>query len=137
MICLLYRDILCLALAGKVDPVYTIQACINLRRAKVEEVDNGRGENYKSSCYSHTDHLGGLQCHTAPFSWKLVFECDYQLYEIILTACTAKEEMEWRTRLSLPLKEDPDVPISLTFGTIDMDIRSLGTVFGKPGEHAI
>ncbi|KAH7326485.1 hypothetical protein B0I35DRAFT_136518 [Stachybotrys elegans] len=120
MICLLYRGILCLASAGKVDPVYTIQACINLHRTKVEDIDNGRG----------------LQCHTAPFSWKLVFECNYQLYEIILTACTAKEEMEWRTRLSLPLKDDPEALLSFTFETIDMDIKSLGTVFGKPGTIA-
>lgn len=42
-ICLLYRDVLCLASAGKVDPIYTINACINLNGIKVENVDNGRG----------------------------------------------------------------------------------------------
>lgn len=43
-ICLLYRDVLCLASAGKVDPIYTIHACINLNGIKVENVDNGRGQ---------------------------------------------------------------------------------------------
>lgn len=43
LVCILYRDILCLASAGKVDPIYTIVACISLSGARVTEVDNGRG----------------------------------------------------------------------------------------------
>jgi hypothetical protein len=43
MICLLYQDTLCLAAAGKVDPIYVIMACINLQGARLEDVDNGRG----------------------------------------------------------------------------------------------
>ncbi len=43
MICLLYRDWLYLASAGKSDQIYTIQACIALNKIKVEDVDNGRG----------------------------------------------------------------------------------------------
>ncbi|KAL7909681.1 hypothetical protein GGI35DRAFT_493525 [Trichoderma velutinum] len=116
-ICLLYRDMLCLASAGKVDPIYTIMACINIDGIRIEEVDNGRG----------------LQCHTAPFSWKIVFECDYQLYEIIMTACTSKEETEWRARLSRPPSDDQEVKRSDVFSTIHMNIKSLGSVFGKQG----
>lgn len=44
MVSLLYRDCLCLAAAGKVDQIYTIQACISLDNIKVEEADNGRGK---------------------------------------------------------------------------------------------
>lgn len=44
MVCLLYQDVLCLAEAGKFDPIYTIMACINLNGAKIEDVDNGRGK---------------------------------------------------------------------------------------------
>ena len=43
LVCLLYRDVLCLASAGKVDPIYTIVACISLSGVRVEEVDNGKG----------------------------------------------------------------------------------------------
>lgn len=43
MVALLYREWLCLATAGRIDQVYTIQACISLSNIKVEEVDNGRG----------------------------------------------------------------------------------------------
>ncbi|KAL7942404.1 hypothetical protein V8C42DRAFT_360157 [Trichoderma barbatum] len=116
-ICLLYRDVLCLASAGKVDPIYTIMACINTDGVRIEEVDNGRG----------------LQCHTAPFSWKLVFECDHQLYEIIMTACTSKEETEWRTRLTRPVMDDQKAKSPDMFSTIHMNIKSLGAVFGKQG----
>jgi hypothetical protein len=45
MICLLYKDVLCLASGGKSDRIYTILACIDLRSAKVEDVDKGGGKN--------------------------------------------------------------------------------------------
>lgn len=44
MICLLYRDVLCLASTSKVDPIYTLQAIIVLNEAKIEDASNGRGE---------------------------------------------------------------------------------------------
>ncbi|GAB0137362.1 hypothetical protein EsDP_00005630 [Epichloe bromicola] len=44
LICLLYHDVLCLAYAGKVDPIYVLKACINVREIKVEDADNGRGK---------------------------------------------------------------------------------------------
>jgi len=44
MVCLLYRDWLCLANASRADQIYTVQACINLTTAKIEDIDNGRGE---------------------------------------------------------------------------------------------
>ena len=43
MVCLLYREWLCLASACKSDQIYTIQACLALSGINVEEVDNGRG----------------------------------------------------------------------------------------------
>ncbi len=44
MICLLYRDVFCIATAGKADAVYDIKACINVHKAKLEETDDGRGK---------------------------------------------------------------------------------------------
>ncbi|KAM7223202.1 hypothetical protein V8F06_001415 [Rhypophila decipiens] len=121
MVALLYREWFCLATAGRFDQIYTIQACIALDNVKVEEVDNGRG----------------LQCHTAPYSWKMVFICDHQLYEVILTACTPKEELEWRTRLSShQAVESLDQPQSTLFSSLSLNIKSLGTVFRKPGTIA-
>ncbi|GAP83449.1 hypothetical protein SAMD00023353_0201890 [Rosellinia necatrix] len=121
MVSLLYRDCLCLATTGKSDQAYIIQACIGLDNIKIEEADNGRG----------------LQCHTAPFSWKLVFECDHQLYEMIMTACSQKEEMEWRTRLSDAKQFEPHEQSSPAFySSNSLHIKSLGTVFRKPGSVA-
>lgn len=45
MVCLLYKDVLCIASAGKADQIYTIQAVINMASVKVEEVDDGRGRS--------------------------------------------------------------------------------------------
>ncbi len=85
--------------------------------------------------YVHADNIKGLQCHTAPFSWKLVFECDHQLYEVIMTACSPKEETEWRSRLT---RHDAVELHELTeptfYSSIYLDIKSLGTIFGKLGE---
>ncbi|KAK1782108.1 hypothetical protein QBC45DRAFT_390014 [Copromyces sp. CBS 386.78] len=121
MVALLYKEWFCLAKASRTDQIYTIQACIALSNVKLEEVDNGRG----------------LQCHTAPYSWKLVFLCDHQLYEIILTACTPKEEMEWRTRLgNQQTNEDQDQMQPATFGLLSLNIKTLGAVFRKPGTIA-
>ncbi|KAI2635919.1 Dbl homology domain-containing protein [Xylaria nigripes] len=120
MISLLYRDCLCLATAGKADQVYTIQACISLDTIKIEEADNGRG----------------LQCHTAPFSWKLVFECDHQLYEMIMSACSQKEEMEWRRHLSDENCRPCEQSASALYSSNSLHIKSLGTVFRKPGSVA-
>lgn len=75
-----------------------------------------------------------MQCHTAPFSWKLVFECDHQLYEIIMTACTPKEELEWRSRLSRPAREGNEHKDANIHSSLSLNIKSLGTVFGKPGK---
>ncbi|KAI1433737.1 Dbl homology domain-containing protein [Xylaria sp. CBS 124048] len=121
MVSLLYRECLCLATAGKSDQTYTIQACIGLDTIKIEEADNGRG----------------LQCHTAPFSWKVVFECDHQLYEIIMTACSRKEEMEWRKHLSDVKKFGSyEQPGPTFYSSNSLHIKSLGTVFRKPGSVA-
>ncbi|KIE01818.1 RhoGEF domain-containing protein, partial [Metarhizium majus ARSEF 297] len=122
LICILYPDVLCLACAGKVDPIYTIKACINVHEVKIEEADNGRG----------------LQCHTAPFSWKLVFECHHQLFEIIMTACAPKEEVEWRARLSSPLAQCK-IGVATTLTFLDLNIKSLGVVTSKsdPGARRL
>ncbi|KAI0553773.1 Dbl homology domain-containing protein [Xylaria curta] len=121
MVSLLYRDCLCLATVSKSDQIYTIQACISLDSIKVEEADNGRG----------------LQCHTAPFSWKLVFECDHQLYEMIMTACSQTEEMEWRARLSnMKQRGCCEQSLPAIYGSNSLHIKSLGTVFRKPGSVA-
>lgn len=76
----------------------------------------------------------GIQCHTAPYSWKLVFLCDHQLYEIIMTACTVREEQEWRTRLSHASGREAHAPSQPMLDSLALNIKALGTVFGKQGK---
>lgn len=81
-----------------------------------------------------TNEMVGLQCHNAPFSWKIVFECNYQLYEIMMTACTPREEDEWRSRLELGSVMIPHAQdTSGLYSSVFLNIRSLGTVYGKQG----
>ncbi|KAJ3521285.1 hypothetical protein NM208_g13366 [Fusarium decemcellulare] len=120
MICLLYQDVLCLASGGKFDRIYTILACIDLYGIKLQAIDNGRG----------------LQCHGAPFSWKIVFESDHQLYELIMTACNANEEAEWQGRLQESLGRDQDEKPPVLCSFLSLDIKSLGAVFGRQGTIA-
>ena len=76
----------------------------------------------------------GLQCHTAPHSFKIVFECDHQLFELILSACSPKEELEWRSRLTDRAGREHISGCEQAFFTSAwFGIRSMGTVFGKPG----
>lgn len=83
-------------------------------------------DSYKSS---------GLQCHTAPFSWKIVFECDCQLYEIMLTACNPKEEDEWRCRIEVSSVSEPQgLAGPELYGSLFLNMKSLSTVFGKQGK---
>lgn len=84
------------------------------------------------------DFVLGLQCHTAPFSWKLVFEHDHRLFEMTMSACSPKEEVEWRTRLTdHSCKETPDAGEEAVLTSLSLDIKPLGTVFGKPGKKRL
>ncbi|KAK4062634.1 uncharacterized protein Triagg1_9875 [Trichoderma aggressivum f. europaeum] len=60
-ICLLYRDMLCLASAGKVDPIYTIMACINIDGLRIEKVDNGRGTLVRRISIQRATTVGGAK----------------------------------------------------------------------------
>lgn len=82
-----------------------------------------------------TNYSQGLQCHTAPFSWKLVFENDHQLYELTMTACSPKEALEWRTHLvERSDKDDINPGEQAGLSTLSLKVKPLGTVFGKPGK---
>ncbi|RSL76586.1 hypothetical protein CEP51_009829 [Fusarium floridanum] len=117
MICLLYKDLLCLASGGKSDRIYTILACIDLCNARVEDVDKG----------------GGLRCHLAPFSWKLVFEGQHELYELVMSACSPNEETEWRSRLQRNRDLEQSEKPSVLYNFLSIDIKSLGAIFRRPG----
>ncbi|KAI1007815.1 hypothetical protein K3495_g425 [Podosphaera aphanis] len=109
------------ASSPKLDQTYNVQACIGLSEIGIEEVDNGKG----------------LQCHTVRFSWKLVFECDHQLYELTMSACSPKEELEWRNRIMARSRKGRSHTEEWNlYSFISLPAKPLGTVFGKPGSIA-
>ncbi|KAI9650164.1 hypothetical protein NHQ30_000177 [Ciborinia camelliae] len=118
LIALMYEKFFVLALtSGKQDEVYAIQACIPISELNVEDVDNSKG----------------LQCHTAPFSWKIVFEHNSQLFEIIMSACSAREELEWKSRLVDRSGKQCDITVQEEMiASLSLDIKPLVTVYGKP-----
>lgn len=50
-----------------------------------------------------------------------------------MTACTAVEEIEWRTRLTRPMRKEVEASSFGGFCSLDLDVQSVGPVFGKPG----
>lgn len=84
----------------------------------------------------------GLQCHTALFTWKIIFEQDYRLHEIIVSACSAKEEEVWKSALherSVAESTEPEGQQSKSpnlYASLALEIKASGTVFGQPGTLA-
>ncbi|EKG18351.1 hypothetical protein MPH_04352 [Macrophomina phaseolina MS6] len=121
MICILFKSCLLLAFADKSSSNYKVLATITLVNGNVESADNGRG----------------LQCHTVPFTWKLVFESGQRLYEIILSACSAEEEEVWKTGIrSRIAAENRDLvegrsSVQDMFSSLSLDLKSMGTSFGQ------
>ncbi|KAK8239174.1 hypothetical protein HDK77DRAFT_463100 [Phyllosticta capitalensis] len=122
MICMLFRSCLILAQTDKAYSSYNVFAMIALGNGSIERSDNGRG----------------LQCHTAPFTWKLVFESSNRFHEVILSACSAEEEMVWKQTLRSHIAaENSDIVEGRScmqdlFSSLSIDLRCLGASFGTP-----
>ncbi|KAF2751542.1 hypothetical protein M011DRAFT_523497 [Sporormia fimetaria CBS 119925] len=120
MICILYKSCLVLATPTRCFAPYNVLACISLANASVEQPDNGRG----------------LQCHTAPHTWKLIFEHGHRLNEIILSACSPQEEEVWKEQLKQRIVSethdfvDGHAAMQELFSSLALDMKSIGPVFG-------
>ncbi|KAI5254041.1 hypothetical protein E4T42_02522 [Aureobasidium subglaciale] len=121
MICTLYESCLLLALADRSSSKYKVVVAISLASASIEESDNGKG----------------LQSHTAPFTWKIVFECAGKMYELIVGACSEIEENVWRDRLAgriaveaQQVAEGSSLPLDLQ-SPLTRELRSIGKAYGK------
>ncbi|KAF2090987.1 Dbl homology domain-containing protein [Saccharata proteae CBS 121410] len=122
LICILYKSCLLLAVMEKGYLSYNIVAAINLANGSIDASDNGRG----------------LQCHTAPFSWKLTFESNHHLYEVIMSACSSEEEEVWKSHLQTHITaENNDLvegrsSVQDLFSSLSLDLKAIGPVFGQP-----
>ncbi|KAF2714037.1 hypothetical protein K504DRAFT_462484 [Pleomassaria siparia CBS 279.74] len=120
MVCVLYKSCLVLATTNRSYTPYNVVASISLANASLEEPDNGRG----------------LQCHTAPHTWKLMFEHSHRLHEVVLSACSILEEEVWKNQLRgrIVCETHDFVEGHSTmhdmFSSLSLDIKSIGPVFG-------
>jgi hypothetical protein len=122
-ISVLFESTLLLATADDDNPKYSTFAGIQLANATIVESDNGKG----------------LQCYTAPYAWKLVFEHTARMFEIIIVACSAVEAEVWRRHLGERIDVQSKAVAEGTSNVFELhspltaEMRSVGKAFGKPG----
>ncbi|KAK5113975.1 hypothetical protein LTR62_003098 [Meristemomyces frigidus] len=123
VICVLFDTTLLLATADSDDASYNVLAGIALKNVTMTETDNGRG----------------LQCHTAPHSWKLVYEHQSKMYELVFTACSAPEAKVWREHISLRAAAQAVLAVEAGRGSFELfsplveDMKTVGKAMGKAG----
>ncbi|KAJ8603694.1 hypothetical protein MRB53_042075 [Persea americana] len=118
-VCILFESTFVLADADEGQQKYSVLAGIALGNATIEEADNGKG----------------LQCCTAPHSWKIIFEHAALVFELILTACSATEAEVWRSHLSAGIdmkNRAENTGIFELHSPLTAEMRSIGKAFGKP-----
>ena len=136
----LFKSYLLLATPSPTTAKYTTNAIISLGDLRVERPDNGRGTQISwNDRWTLTDVILGLQCHTALYAWKVAFESEHRLYEVILCACSSLEEEQWKTRLAAcadveEQRQREDHALSLPiYSFLNLDMKAVGHVFGAPG----
>ncbi|TKA60905.1 hypothetical protein B0A55_12795, partial [Friedmanniomyces simplex] len=123
VICVLFNTTLLLAGADEDDSKYNVLAGLALANSTIAEADNGRG----------------LQCHTAPHSWKVVYEHHTKMYEIMFTACSAAEADTWRQRIVACAAEQATAALDRTRGIFELysplveDMKTVGKAIGNAG----
>lgn len=89
-----------------------------------------------TACYSTQLIPTGIQCHTASHTWKLIFEHNHRLHEVILSACSFQEEEVWKTQLRERTGcethnfVEGQTTLQEMFSSLSLEIKSLGPVFG-------
>lgn len=123
VMCVLFETTLLLATVDEETENYAVLVGVPLANATLQEADNGKG----------------LQCHTAPHSWKLVFEHSARMYETILTACSVIEAQVWREHLTSRIETQTHAVSHGLSNVFELHspllskMRSIGKAFGKPG----
>ena len=139
MLCVLFRSYVLIATPCLESPNYKTEVLIFLGNVRIEDPCNGRGESKMVVFMRNTTIklLLGLQCHTAPYSWKLGFESEHLLYEIMFCACSSQEEEQWKQHIrEYSAKEDQrqtedDLISPLTYAIMELDMKSFGQVFRR------
>ncbi|KAK1072234.1 hypothetical protein LTR74_002808 [Friedmanniomyces endolithicus] len=123
VICVLFDTTLLLAGADEDDCKYNVLAGVALANSTIAEADNGKG----------------IQCHTAPHSWKMVYEHHNKMYEIMFTACSAVEADTWRQRILACAAQQATAALDRTRGVFELysplveDMKTVGKALGNAG----
>ncbi|KAF3490608.1 RSP protein [Arthroderma uncinatum] len=132
MVCALFSSHLLLAAACIEHRNFTVVAIIGTTRAKIESVDE----------------KPGLQCLRTPHSWKTLYVAGGCTFELVMTACSTKEAVQWMdqlhqniapeitvdtpkigTKVKLPIKQRPVITIDET-GNIVQPVCKLVRIKG-------
>ncbi|KAK1073455.1 hypothetical protein LTR74_001864 [Friedmanniomyces endolithicus] len=122
-ICVLFDTTLLLAGADEDACKYNVLAGVALANSTIAEADNGKG----------------IQCHTAPHSWKMVYEHHTKMYEIMFTACSAVEADAWRQRILACAAQQATAALDRTRGVFELhsplveDMKTVGKALGNAG----
>lgn len=122
-VCVLFESQLLLATVDDENSRYSVIAGIPLAKATAIESDNGKG----------------LQCYTAPYAWKIVFEHSARMFEVITVACSAIEAEVWRQQISSRVEAQAKAVAEGAANVFELqspliaEMRSVGKAFGKPG----
>ncbi|RMZ87530.1 hypothetical protein DV736_g5238, partial [Chaetothyriales sp. CBS 134916] len=80
----------------------------------------------------------GLQCPSALHTWKVCFSVGGNLYELVLSACSATEEEQWtkglRGELDTNLKAESQTVNPTT--TLTLELKSVGAIYSHQGTLA-
>ncbi|KAL9098718.1 MAG: hypothetical protein Q9163_005672 [Psora crenata] len=117
MLCALFDAHLLLAIPETGNKRFKVVAIVSTTDIHIERADGGRG----------------LQCDNVLYTWKLVFGFEQQLYELMMCACSPREEDQWKTELSRCSEMDNTLPAALDSIFLGLSMRPLGFVPGQPG----
>ena len=117
MLCALYKSYLVLAVPIKQNNTrkYRVVASIALANIKIHSADCDFG----------------LCCLMAPHAWKLLFEVDSAIFEILVVPTSISEKERWTQAICE--NADRDDSNQDQFSMIALSTSSVGSVIGKPG----
>ncbi|KAL4733627.1 hypothetical protein BDV11DRAFT_175517 [Aspergillus similis] len=93
MVCVLFKHHFFLAKMHDECRKLQALACLYISDVRIDSLSNGKGYDY-----------------FCVFSWKLLFQINDERYEIVLSACSAAEEKQWKTGILKSAAASVDVP---------------------------
>ena len=117
VLCVLFKSYLVLALPAKQNGAKRYQVIANVALSTVKILDMGSEF--------------GLQCLTMPYTWKILFEVDSAIFEILLVATSLDEQEKWQIAIQEAIERTTSKHDQ--FSIVCSGISPTGEAIGKPG----